>query len=134
MNISDPIGDMLTRIRNAISAKLDFVEAPHSNMKVAILRILKREGFVKDYVSEGRGAGKIMRIYLKYSASRGRDPVIRGLRRVSRPGLRRYVRTSDLRPLLSGTGINIISTSTGLLSDNDARKAHVGGEWICSIW
>lgn len=134
MSHNDSIGDMLTRIRNANMARADVVEMPYSNMRGAIARILKREGFIQDYTAEGGGAKKAMRLYLKYVPGRGQEPIIRGLRRVSRPGLRRYVSPRDLHAVLSGTGIAIISTSRGLLTDDEARKSNVGGEWICSIW
>ena len=134
MSQCDSMSDMLTRIRNANMAKAEVVEMPYSNMSSAIARILKREGFVQDYTAEGGGVKKILRLYLKYISGREREPAIRGLRRVSRPGLRRYVSSKDLRSVLSGTGIAIISTSKGVLTDKEARKAHVGGELLCTIW
>lgn len=134
MSQSDSIGDMLTRIRNANMARADVVEMPYADMREAIARILKREGFIQDYTAEGGGAKKILRLYLKYIFGRGQEPVIRGLRRVSRPGLRRYISPRDLRPVLRGTGIAIVSTSRGVLTDDEVRKSNVGGEWLCSIW
>ena len=134
MSQSDSISDMLTRIRNANMAGADSLEMPHSNMRSAIARILKREGFILDFTAEGKGKLKILRMYLKFDASNDRAPVIRGLRRVSRPGLRRYVSPSELRPILRGTGIAIISTSRGILTDREARKSNIGGEWLCSVW
>lgn len=134
MSQSDPIADMLTRIRNANMSKTDFVEMPHSRMKDEIARILKREGFIRDYTAEGGGTKKILRLYLKYMSGRSREAVIRGLRRISRPGLRRYVSCTSLPVVLNGTGIAIISTSKGVLCGKEARKLHIGGEWICSVW
>jgi small subunit ribosomal protein S8 len=132
MNLTDPIGDMLTRIRNGSMAKMEVVEMPFSALKDAIARILKREGFIQDFTSEGGPAKKVLRIYMKYQASR--EPVIRGLRRISKPGLRRYISSRDMRSVKSGTGIAIVSTSRGILTDKEVRKYHVGGEWLCIIW
>lgn len=132
MNLTDPIGDMLTRIRNASRVKAEVVEMPHSSLKNNLARVLKREGFIHDYTAESGGAKKRLRLYLKYDAAR--DSVVRGLKRVSKPGLRRYVSYKDLKPVLSGTGLAIISTSRGLLTDREARKQRLGGEWLCTIW
>ncbi len=134
MSNTDSISDMLTRIRNANMAKADFVEIPYSKMIDAIARVLKRTGYIKDYTAEGGGVNKILRLYLKYIPGREREPVIRGLRRVSKPGLRRYVASRDLRPVLRGTGISIISTSIGVFTDREARESNVGGELLCTIW
>jgi len=123
---------MLTRIRNANSMRAPFVEMPHSTMKATIARILKREGFIHDYTAEGRGAGKLLRVFLKYGENN--EPVIRGLQRVSRPGLRRYIAARDIRPVKSGTGIALVSTSQGVLTDNEVRQKNIGGEWLCMIW
>ena len=132
MNQTDPIGDMLTRIRNASQAQLEIVEMPFSAMKGAVARILKREGFIRDLTTEGGPVKKTLRMYLKYGANR--EPVIRGVRRVSKPGCRRYVSFRDLRPVMRGTGVAIVSTSRGLLADQEVRKYRVGGEWLCNIW
>lgn len=134
MSQTDSISDMLTRIRNANMARADVVEMPYSKMRDAIARILKREGYILDYTAEGGGVTKILRLYLKFVSGREREPVIRGLRRVSRPGLRHYVSAKDFSSVLSGTGIAIMSTSIGVITDSDARKAHVGGELLCTIW
>ena len=134
MSQIDSISDMLTRIRNANMTKADMVEMPYSILKNAIARTLKREGFIIDYTSEGRGVEKILRLYLKFVSGKERKPVIRGLRRVSKPGLRRYVSVSDVSSVLRGTGIAIISTSIGILTDREARKLNVGGELLCTIW
>ncbi len=132
MNQTDPIADMLTRIRNAIMASLDTTDVPYSAIKANIARLLKREGFIKDYVSEGKGVKKNIRIYLKYTPEG--TSVIRGLKRVSKPGCRRYISASEIKPVMSGTGMAIITTSRGLLTDREARKMKLGGEWLCTIW
>lgn len=132
MNLTDPISDMLNRLRNANMAQADVVELPYSRIKDNIARILKREGFILDYTAEGGGARKVLRLYVKYGS--GRESVIRGLRRVSKPGLRRYVGADALLPIKSGTGIAIVSTSRGLMTDGEARRQNIGGEWLCTIW
>ncbi len=132
MNQTDPIADMLTRIRNANAARLESVELPHSKMKASVARILKREGFIRDYVAEGGGARRVLRLYLKYTAER--EPVIRGLRRVSRPGWRRYVKVGGLPPIMRGAGLAMVSTSRGLLTDREVRSMGVGGEWLLTVW
>lgn len=113
-------------------AHADVVELPYSKIKDNIARILKREGFIADYTAEGGGPGKVLRLYVKYGADR--EPVIRGLQRVSKPGLRRYVGADALLPIKSGTGIAIVSTSRGLMTDGEVRKNKIGGEWLCTIW
>lgn len=123
---------MLTRIRNASMAQAAMVEMPYSMLKDAIARILKREGFVRDFTSEGGPVKKILRVYIRYGANR--EPVIRGLRRISKPGLRRYVSFRDMRSVKSGTGVAIVSTSRGILTDHEVRKYRVGGEWLCTVW
>jgi small subunit ribosomal protein S8 len=132
MSVTDPIADMLTRIRNASMAKLDMVEMNHSIMKNEIARILKREGYISDYVTEGHGGKKNLRVYLKYMGEH--QPVIRGLRRVSKPGLRRYVPAKKIPRVLGGMGVVIISTPMGILSGREARKSNVGGEIVCYVW
>jgi small subunit ribosomal protein S8 len=132
MNQTDPIGDMLTRIRNASLAKLEVVAIPFSTLKAAIARLLKREGFIRDLTTEGGPVKKTLVLYLKYGADR--EPVIRGLRRISKPGRRRYISFRDLRPVKSGTGLAIVSTSRGVLTDREVRKQRVGGEWLCLVW
>ena len=131
MSLSDPIADMLTRIRNAQGAQRETVEMPSSNMKTEIVRILKREGYVKDFSVEG-GTKKVLRIYLKYSESE--EPAIKGLKRESKPGLRDYTSMKEMPKVLGGLGVMIVSTSKGILTDRDARKQNVGGEVLCSIW
>jgi small subunit ribosomal protein S8 len=128
--MTDPIADMLTRIRNASRALLPKVDIPHSKLKESIVRILKREGYVGDWSVQG-GAIKTMTVQLKY---RGRKGVIDGLRRVSRPGLRVYVGADEVPRVLGGMGIAILSTSRGVLTGHEARKQNVGGEVLCYVW
>jgi len=131
MSWSDPLADMLTRIRNAHMAALDVVVMPYSRLKGEVCRILKAEGFITDYVLEG-GAHKALRVYLKYTDTR--EPVIRGLKRESRPGLRRYVPADGVPRVLSGLGVAVLSTSSGVMTDKEARSRRVGGEVLCSVW
>ena len=132
MSLSDPIADMLTRIRNASRAGLEVVEMPRSNMKSEIAKILKREGYILDYTTEGQGGKKTLRLYLKYLSED--EPVIQGLKRASRPGLRRYVGADNMPKVLGGMGVAILSTSKGLLTARQARKDKVGGEVLCYVW
>ena len=132
MNQTDPIADMLTRIRNANMIRADVVEMPHSKIKATIARILKREGYIYDFTAEGGGHNKLLRLFMKY-AENG-EPVIRGLRRVSKPGLRRYIPAKLMKPVKSGTGIAIVSTSLGIFTDSEVREKNTGGEWLCIIW
>lgn len=128
---SDPIADMLTRIRNGHRAGLKTVEMSHSKMKAEIARILKREGYIEEYVEEG-DTKKTLTVSLKYY--HGKKPCITGLRRVSSPGLRRYVVSTEIPRVLGGLGIAILTTSAGILTDREARKAKVGGELMCMVW
>ena len=132
MLMNDPIADMLTRIRNANSAKHDTVDVPASNMKKAIAEILLAEGYIKSYQIVDDGTQGIIRIALKYNA--GKEKVIQGLRRVSKPGLRVYAGADELPKVLKGLGIAIISTSKGVMTDKKAREAHVGGEVLAFVW
>ncbi|NLO48917.1 MAG: 30S ribosomal protein S8 [Clostridiales bacterium] len=132
MHITDPIADMLTRIRNANSAKHDTVDIPASNMKKAIAEILQEEGYIKNYQIISDGMQGIVRVTLKYNA--GKEKVISGLRRVSKPGLRVYAGADELPQVLRGLGIAIISTSKGVMTDKKARQAHVGGEVLAFVW
>ena len=132
MQITDPIADMLTRIRNANSAKHDSVDVPASNMKKAIAEILLAEGYIKNYQIIDDGTQGVIRITLKYNA--GKEKVIQGLRRVSKPGLRVYAGADELPKVLKGLGIAIISTSKGIMTDKKAREAHVGGEVLAFVW
>jgi small subunit ribosomal protein S8 len=131
MSLADPIADMLTRIRNAQRAGHEMVDVPCSRMKTEITRLLKREGYVSDYVAEGEGRRKL-RVYLKYDASRA--PVIRGVRRVSRPGRRLYTAARDVPRVLGGMGIVVLSTSQGVMTGADAKRQNLGGEILCKIW
>ena len=132
MILSDPISDMLTRIRNANMAEHPQVQIPHSKMKTEIARLLKEEGYIKDFTTENVEGKATLVLFLKYMADN--KPVIQGLRRVSRPSRRHYVGAEDVPRVLGGIGTAFLSTSTGILTDNAARKAHVGGEVLCYIW
>lgn len=132
MSLSDPISDMLNRIRNASEAGLKTTDISHSRMKAEIAVILKREGYVRDVSVEGQGREKVVRVVLKYDASR--KPTIRGLRRISKPGLRRYVGFDQIPQVLGGMGVSILSTPAGIMSDNEARGKRVGGELLCQVW
>ena len=132
MQITDPIADMLTRIRNANSAKHETVDVPVSNMKKAIADILLEEGFIKSYNIIDDGGQGIIRIALKYGSNK--EHVITGLRRVSKPGLRVYAGADELPRVLKGLGIAIISTSKGVMTDKAARANHVGGEVLAFVW
>ncbi len=133
MQISDTIADMLTRIRNANSAKHETVDIPASNMKKAIAQILVDEGYVKEYKVIEDGKQGIIRIALKYQGA-SRTPVLQGLRRVSKPGLRIYSSSEDMPRVMKGIGTAIVSTSKGVMTDKAARKEHVGGEVLAFIW
>jgi small subunit ribosomal protein S8 len=128
--MTDPISDMLTRIRNANRALLPACEMPHSRIKEDIAQILKREGYIVDYAVEGKGIKKIS-VKLKYE---GRKSVIEGLRRVSSPGLRRYTGSQEIPRVRGGLGTAIVSTSQGLMTGVQARKKNLGGELLCYIW
>ena len=132
MQITDPIADMLTRIRNANNAKHDTVDVPASNMKKSIAQILLDEGYIKNFQVVEDGTQGVIHISLKYNA--GKEKVITGLRRVSKPGLRVYVGADELPRVLRGLGIAIISTSKGVMTDKKARQAHVGGEVLAFVW
>jgi small subunit ribosomal protein S8 len=132
MSVTDPIADTLTRIRNACQARLETVQMPHSKMRSDIAVILKKEGFVTDAITENEGVHKALKIYMKYGQDR--QPIIRGLRRVSKPGLRRYVPATKIPKVVGGMGIAIISTSRGVMTDREARQAKVGGEVLCYVW
>ena len=132
MHITDPVADMLTRIRNANNAKHETVDVPASNMKKSIAQILLDEGYIKAFQIVEDGTQGIIRITLKYNA--GKEKVISGLRRVSKPGLRVYVGADELPQVLRGLGIAIVSTSKGVMTDKAARAAHVGGEVLACIW
>ena len=132
MHITDPIADMLTRIRNASSAKHDTVDVPASNMKKAIAQILLDEGYIKNFQLIEDGTQGVIRISLKYLP--GKEQVIKGLRRVSKPGLRVYAGAEELPRVLKDLGIAIVSTSKGVMTDKAARAQHVGGEVLAFVW
>ena len=132
MQITDPIADMLTRIRNAGSARHETVDVPNSKMKKAIAEILLEEGYIKSFQLIDDGTQGVIRITLKYLP--GKEKAIQGLRRVSKPGLRVYAGADELPQVLRGLGIAIISTSKGIMSDKQARKAGLGGEVIAYVW
>ena len=132
MQITDTIADLLTRIRNAASAKHDTVEIPASNMKKAICQILVDEGYIKSFSVTEDGKQGIIKVVLKYGE--GKTPVIKGLRRVSKPGLRIYSNVEELPKVMKGLGIAIISTSKGVMTDRQARKENVSGEVLAFIW
>ncbi|MFW5888764.1 MAG: 30S ribosomal protein S8 [Bacillota bacterium] len=132
MVMTDPIADMLTRIRNANQMKHKKVDVPASKLKSEILKVLKQEGYITDFESVNDGVQGTLRVYLKYLDNEER--VIRGLKKISKPGLRVYAKTDDLPKVLNGLGIAIISTSKGLLTDRAARSEKVGGEVLAYIW
>jgi small subunit ribosomal protein S8 len=133
MTMSDPIADMLTRIRNANTAKHDTVDVPASKMKMAIAEILLEEGYIKKFEVIDDGSFKTIRIILKYGADRN-EKIISGLKRISKPGLRVYTGKDELPRVLGGLGIAIISTNQGVLSDKKARELQVGGEVLAFVW
>lgn len=133
MNMTDPIADMLTRIRNGVQARHESVEVPASKEKVAIAKILKEEGYILNYKLEGEKASeKKITIALKYGPNN--EKVISGIKRISKPGLRVYAKSNAIPRVLNGLGIAIISTSSGVMTDRDARKQHAGGEVIAYVW
>ena len=133
MHITDPIADMLTRIRNANNAKHDTVDIPASNMKKSIAQILLDEGYIKSYQLVADGTQGIIRVTLRYNQP-NKEKVITGLRRVSKPGLRVYAGADELPQVIKGLGVAIVSTSKGVMTDKAARAAHVGGEVLAFVW
>ena len=132
MVLTDPIADMLTRIRNANMAEKKVVQMPHSKMKSEVARLLKSEGFIKDYTMENEEGKSMLNLFLKYTVER--EPIIQGLRRISKPSCRKYVAATEVPRVLGGIGVAILSTSSGVMTDNEARKQKVGGEVLCYIW
>jgi small subunit ribosomal protein S8 len=128
--MTDPISDMLTRIRNANQALLPGIDVPHSKIKESIAGILKREGYINDFAVEGK-IPKTIKVKLKYQ---GKKSVIEGLRRISTPGLRRYVGSTDIPRVRGGMGVAVLSTSEGVMTGTQARKKNIGGEIICYVW
>jgi small subunit ribosomal protein S8 len=132
MAMTDPVADLLTRIRNAVQVSLDSVEVPASRMKASIVKVLRDEGFIKGFKIIKEDGKASIKIYLKYGDDK--RSVITGIQRISRPGLRRYVSYKDLPKVRSGTGVSILSTSKGVLSGAGAKTQHLGGEYICEVW
>lgn len=132
MVMTDPIADMLTRIRNANMVRHDKLELPSSTMKKQIAEILKREGFIRDFEYVADSKQGILRLFLKYGANNER--VITGIKRISKPGLRVYAKTNEVPRVLNGLGIAILSTSKGIITDKEARQQQTGGEVICYVW
>lgn len=130
--MTDPLADMLTRIRNAIRVERPHVELPLSKVKVGVAEVLKREGYIWDWSRLDEKPAKLLRLELKYGPNGER--VIRHIKRVSKPGRRIYSRARDLRPVLQGLGITVLSTSRGVLSDREARQRNLGGEVLCEVW
>jgi small subunit ribosomal protein S8 len=132
MSLSDPLADMLTRIRNAGAARFDRVDIPASQMKISVASILKEEGYIKNYkVTKDKRQG-LLRIYLRYNEQH--QPLIEGLQRISKPSRRVYASKSEIPYILGGLGVAIISTSKGIMTDRKARQQGVGGEVLCSVW
>ena len=132
MTMSDPIADMLTRIRNAVSAKHDSVQMPSSKIKVAIAKVLKEEGFVRDFQVSAEGPRSMLKIDLSYTGRK--EPVLSGIKRVSKPGLRVYVQKREIPRVLGGLGVAILSTPEGVMTGQLARQRSVGGEILCYVW
>ena len=132
MTSSDPIADMLTRVRNALRAKHQKVDVPASKLKMELARILKEEGYITNFKLAEDGTQRSIRLYLKYTPTN--EPAIACIERVSRPGCRVYVGSSDIPRVLGGLGVNILTTPRGVMTGRDARKAGVGGELLCQIW
>jgi small subunit ribosomal protein S8 len=135
MSMSDPIADMLTRIRNSSQARHPSCEMPTSKMKVAIAEVLRDEGYIESFEERGEGIHKVLRVYLRYApGGRGRDPLMMGLKRVSKPGLRVYARAGNIPRVFGGLGTAIMSTPRGVISGNKARRLNVGGEVLAHVW
>lgn len=132
MTMSDPIADMLTRIRNGVSARHDTVRMPSSNLKVAIAKVLKEEGFIRGYEIAQDGPRAFLKIDLSYTGRK--EPVLTGIKRVSKPGLRVYVQKREIPRVLGGLGVAILSTPEGVMTGQNARQKSVGGEVLCYVW
>lgn len=132
MLLNDPVGDMLTRLRNGSRAHHERVTFPASKLKLEILRVLKDEGFIADFLEHERRPQNEVTVMLKYGPER--TPVLAGIKRVSKPGIRRYVPVRDIPRVLGGLGISILSTSKGVMVDHEARKQNIGGELICTVY
>ncbi|MBJ7448765.1 MAG: 30S ribosomal protein S8 [Parachlamydiales bacterium] len=129
---NDPVSDLLTRVRNAIKAQHRYVDVNGSLLNTAILRVFKDEGFIENFLSKEEGKKSIIRVYLKYAE--GRRPIIQGLKRVSRPGLRRYVNRFQIPRVCGGLGISVVSTSKGVMAGETAKRSQIGGELLCYVW
>ena len=132
MSMSDPLADMLTRIRNGVMAKFDSIDMPTSKTKVNIAKVLQDEGYVTGYQVNDSGPQGTLTINLKYAADQ--SPVISGIKRISKPGLRKYARAGEIPTVLNGLGIAILSSSKGVITDKTARASNVGGEILCEVW
>ena len=132
MSMTDPIADMLTRIRNAQRASHELVNIPSSKLKINVAKVLKSEGFIKNFRIISDGQHRFIRIFLKYD--KDGVAIIEGIKRVSKPGCRVYAGSDEIPEVLNGYGINILSTSKGLMTDNEARKTGIGGEILCAVW
>jgi small subunit ribosomal protein S8 len=130
--MTDPIADMLTRIRNAVTAKHDYVNIPASKMKIAIADVLQREGYIRSYEVQDEANKKLMRVQLNYTGKK--EPVLSGLQRVSKPGLRVYVQKLEIPRVYGGLGIAILSTPQGIMTGQDAWRRKIGGEVLCYVW
>jgi small subunit ribosomal protein S8 len=130
--VTDPIADSLTRIRNAQMVNKEYVDLLYSKVIEGIVQIMKENGFIKNYKVATEGKGSYIRVYLKYDATK--RPIINEIRRVSKPGLRKYVGAKNIRPYKNGIGVRILTTSKGIITDRDAKKQNIGGEVICEIW
>ena len=135
MSMTDPIADMLTRIRNASQARHSSCEMPFSKIKSAIAEVLRDEGYIESFEERGEGITKVLRVYLRYApGGRGRDPIMMGLKRVSKPGLRVYTPAAKIPRVFGGLGTAILSTPHGVMSGNKARRMNVGGEVLAHVW
>jgi small subunit ribosomal protein S8 len=132
MTMTDPIADMLTRIRNAVAVKHDYVNIPSSKVKVAIAKVLKDEGFIRDFETFEEGPRRFVRVHLNYTENR--EPILNGLKRVSRPGLRVYVQKREIPRVFNGLGIAILSTPKGIMAGQQAWRQQTGGEVLCYVW
>jgi len=132
MPMSDPIADMLTRIRNAGKAKFNSVDMPGSKLKIELAKVLRAEGFIRNYKFIKDDKQGILRLYLKYGP--GQSNTIIGIKRVSKPSRRVYVKSNNIKPVLNGLGVSILSTPKGIMTDKRARKENVGGELLCNVW
>ena len=130
--LTDPLADMLTRIRNAIKAKFEKADIPSSRLKVSVANLLKKEGYIKDFKIQSSNNKKILRVFLRYDEQN--QSVITGIKRVSKPSLRVYARKDNIPSVMSGLGLAILSTSKGVVTDREARDLHIGGEVLCFVW